>query len=58
MTASSAAARALEPVRPTGTTQVRPAMGVIRELVLKLDECARKPHCDFLLGSHQGGPPP
>jgi len=30
-------------------------MGVIRELVLKLDECAGKLHDDFLLESRQRG---
>ena len=52
VTPPSAAARALESTSPTGAAQVRPAMGLIRELILALHKRARKLHSDFLLGSH------
>ena len=48
VTPPTAAARALESTWPTGAAQVRPAMGLIQELILKLDERARKLHSDFL----------
>lgn len=48
VTPPTAAAWALESTWPTGAAQVRPAMGLIRELILKLDERARKLHSDFL----------
>ena len=52
VTPPTAAAWALESTRPTGAAQARPAMGLIRELIPKLDERARKLHYDFLIGSH------
>jgi hypothetical protein len=53
VTPPTAAARALKPVWPTRPAQVRPAMGLIRELILKLDERVRKLHSDLLLASHK-----